>query len=197
MNKSLFFEIKDYMRSVRFYTLFIAIIFFASAGAGYIYSSAEPELSTNIMEELIKGFGELLNMSSFYLMFAIYFRNSFACLLSIGLGFFFGIAPVGIIAFNGFIVGVVVFKAMEITSFQHIVLGIIPHGIIELPMVFLSAAIGLKIGHEVTRSLLTKEGGWVNIKNEFFDGLQAFVYVVLPLLFLAAMIEAYVTSQMI
>ena len=196
INKGLFGDIKLYIHSIRFYIIFMAINFFGIATLGYVFSSSNPDLSIKMIALISQGFGELILLSSFHLMVAIFIRNSFACLLSIVLGLFFGIAPIGIISLNGFIVGVVVFVAQKEIGFVNVLLGIVPHGIIELPIVFISAAIGMKIGNEVLRTLLKTEDS-PNLKKEFFSGLQVFVYVVLPLLFVAAMIEAYITSAII
>lgn len=194
IKRTLFDDIKDYLRSIGLYIPIMAIIFFAFMYAGYIYSSFNPDFSADLIEEIAEGFKGMIDLPPFLLAFAIFFRNSSLCLITITLGLFIGIVPMGFIVFNGFLVGVVAFEAGQKMGLNYVLLGILPHGVIELPMIIICAAIGFKLGVEVMGKLFKKE---TDIKKEFFCGLQVFVYMVLPLLFVAAMIEAYITPALI
>ena len=66
---------------------------------------------------------------------------------------------------------------------------LLPHGVIEIPMILLSSAVGLRLG----RSLLDKIKGRGSLGAEVRRGLTLYVSVVLPLLLLAAVVEVYVT----
>ena len=80
-------------------------------------------------------------------MFAIFLNNAFVSLLSLVLGLALGVLPILFIAFNGYIVGVISYIVAQQKGLLFIVLALLPHGIVELPMVFLSASIGLRLGH--------------------------------------------------
>ena len=61
---------------------------------------------------------------------------------------------------------------------------ILPHGIFELPSIIISFALGIKLGMFVFAKNPSKE-----FKKRFVLGLKTFVFVILPLLVIAAIIE--------
>lgn len=123
-------------------------------------------------------------------MFAIFLNNAFLSLLFLVLGLALGVLPVLFIAFNGYIVGVIVYLIAQERGLLFILLGLLPHGILELPMVFLAAGIGLRLGHQVFSALI---GRPTQIKREFKEGLMFYFRWILPLLLVAAIIETFIT----
>lgn len=123
-------------------------------------------------------------------MFAIFLNNAFLSLLFLVLGLALGILPVLFIAFNGYVVGVIVYLIAQERGMFFILLGLLPHGILELPMVFLSAGIGLRLGYQVFSALIGKP---TQIKSEFKEGLTFYFRWILPLLLVAAIIETFIT----
>ena len=75
-----------------------------------------------------------------------------------------------------------------------LLLALLPHGIIELPMVFLAAGIGLRLGHQVLTALTGKP---TEIKREFKDGIRFYFRWIMPLLFVAAVIETFITPLLL
>ena len=69
--------------------------------------------------------------------------------------------------------------------------GVLPHGIFEIPALILSAALGLYLCRTVTAALREKKKGAVSTAVTRCG--QILVYWILPLLILAAVIETYVT----
>lgn len=69
--------------------------------------------------------------------------------------------------------------------------GVLPHGIFEIPALILSAALGLYLCKTVTAALREKKKGAVSAAVTRCG--QILVYWILPLLILAAVIETYVT----
>jgi stage II sporulation protein M len=111
-------------------------------------------------------------------------------LVSLVLGLALGILPIIFIAFNGYLVGVISNLVAQQRGVLFISLALLPHGIIELPMVFLSAGIGLRLGHQVFSALL---GRPTEIKKEFKEGLIFYFRWIVPLLFVAAIVETFIT----
>ena len=70
-----------------------------------------------------------------------------------------------------------------------------PHGVLELPAVFLGSAIGLMMGASFTRRLTAKSEN--TIGAELGQALRFFATVIVPLLLLAALVEAYVTAALL
>jgi stage II sporulation protein M len=68
---------------------------------------------------------------------------------------------------------------------------IVPHGIFELPAIFLGTSIGLKLGLHPFRRLAGKAD--TTLLSELSYGLRLFFRLILPLLLLAAAIEVFVT----
>lgn len=72
--------------------------------------------------------------------------------------------------------------------------GLLPHGIIEIPMVVISAAVGIRLGLKVIAAF---KGESVSLKEEMLTGIKFFFYWVMPLLFIAAVVETFITSAII
>lgn len=73
---------------------------------------------------------------------------------------------------------------------------IAPHGIVELPAALIATAAALRVGASLVHRNpnLTLGEGWLLALVDF---VKLFVFVVLPLLVLAALAEAYVTPQVV
>ncbi len=74
--------------------------------------------------------------------------------------------------------------------------GILPHGIFELSAIVLAAAAMLKVGAQLVTPQPDKSLGEILLLS-LADWSRIFVGIVLPLLAIAAMIEIYVTPQLI
>jgi len=73
---------------------------------------------------------------------------------------------------------------------------IVPHGIVELPAALIATAAALRVGASLVHRnpQLTLGEGWL---LAIVDFAKLFVFVVFPLLVLAALAEAYVTPQVV
>jgi stage II sporulation protein M len=103
------------------------------------------------------------------------------------IGMFFGIF-LGIVPFinsvaNGYVLG---FVASEIVSIEGIFIlwRILPHGIFELPALFLALGMGLKIG-----SFIFQKKKIYSLKYYLYNSSLVFLLFVIPLLIIAAIIE--------
>ncbi len=180
----------EYLYSLRKYILAVTVIFIAFLIIGVLVSITNPEKSTYYLELFKKTFGWITQLDPFGRMLEIFKNNAFNCLLALVLGIGLGFIPIFIIAVNGLFLGMIAEVFSTEKGILFVLAAILPHGIIELPMVFLSAAIGLRLGYEVYRLL---KGERTNLKQEFVQGLWFYLVRILPLLFVAAIIESYVT----
>ncbi|MCK5085688.1 stage II sporulation protein M, partial [Candidatus Parcubacteria bacterium] len=73
-------------------------------------------------------------------------------------------------------------------------LGILPHGIIEIPVLIVSSAIGIRIGKVAIWRLFSKKE---SLLKEFLKALKFFILVLFPLIFIAALIEAFLTALLL
>jgi len=191
MNKR---EIKKYLYQLRPYILFASVIFTLAVFIGYFVAQNFPEEVMRILEEVKKELGPLGDMTNFELFLIIFEQNVSALLLSIIFGIFLGIIPCFSVFTNGLILGIIIFEMLNEYSWEVLLVGILPHGIIEIPVLIISSAIGIKIGKIVLWKIFKRRG---SIKKEFKQALKFFLYILLPLLFLAALIEAFVTSALL
>jgi stage II sporulation protein M len=61
-------------------------------------------------------------------------------------------------------------------------------------MILISAAIGFRIGYETYRSVIGRQS---NIRQEFMRGVKFYFHWIMPLLFVAAFIETFITPLVI
>jgi stage II sporulation protein M len=74
-------------------------------------------------------------------------------------------------------------------------LSIVPHGILELSAVFLGTATGLLLGNVVLKRILRKSDA--QLRPALSRALRFYAIVILPMLLVAAMIEAFITTVII
>jgi stage II sporulation protein M len=129
---------------------------------------------------------------------SIFVNNLLATLSMIAMGTFFGIIPLSSMLINGMMLGVVLMEAAERTG-QHpltiFAATVLPHGILELPAMFLAAAFGIRLGAAVFRRILAafvperleaSREEWIGIRQR----LPVMLILLVTLLFVAAMVEA-------
>ncbi|MCK7516598.1 MAG: stage II sporulation protein M [Ignavibacteriales bacterium] len=74
--------------------------------------------------------------------------------------------------------------------------GVVPHGIFELPALMIGSAVALYMGASIVTPQTGKSMGEVIIEL-LADWVKIFLGVVVPLLAVAAVIEAYVTPGLL
>ena len=124
-------------------------------------------------------------------------NNLVASLTVMLLGVIMGIPTLlGLFSNGALLGGVMAALASEgIPVFPFILLGIVPHGIFELPAFFISAAFGLKVGYHLIFPLPGKKRGesLVTIWREYWSVFP----LILKLLVLAAILEVLVTPHLL
>jgi stage II sporulation protein M len=166
--------------------IFLAIvIFLIFALIGFFIPV--PENIKNIILDYLKELAEKTkNFSSpFDWIFFIFFNNLISSFFGIILGFFLGIYPFLSSLLNGYIVGFVSSISVSQEGFFSL-WRLFPHGIFELPALFISLGLGLKIGTFV----LEKKKGFA-FRNYLVNSLRVFIFVVFPLLLIAGIIEGF------
>lgn len=183
-------EEQSYWEKIKPYFTATVVLFFGTVLVGYWFASV---VDISLLETLRKAFSGLTGLNPLSLALFIFLNNAGKSFLAIILGILLGIAPILFVIANGIIVGVVVLEVSRIKGLEFAVAALLPHGIIEIPMVLLSAAIGIRIGRETIHKLR----GEGNISREMNLGLKFFLKYVMPLLMVAALIEAFVTPHVI
>jgi len=187
-------QIKKYLYGLKKYILFSLYVFAISTLIGYIFAQNNPVE----IREIIKNISEALlldeEMTSLQLFFFIFQNNVSKLFIILPLGIFAGIIPFFSIFTNGLILGIFTQIASQEVSWLFLIFGIMPHGIIEIPVLIVSSAIGMRIGKVAIWKLFGSKEGLI---KELAKALRFFILVLFPLLFIAAFIETYITSNIL
>jgi len=180
-------EYKDswsYLKESKNFIFFITGIFFVFALIGFFVPASEnfTKIILDFIEKLLE---QTKGMSPGELIKFIFLNNLQASFFGLIFGTVLGIFPVLATIANGYVLGFV--GAMSVEAGNIFVLWrILPHGIFELPAVFISLGLGLKLGSFIFR----KEKGKF-FRECFWSSLRVFFFVVVPLLVIAAIIEGF------
>ena len=180
---------KEYKRGFKYlskswkYILVSVVVFLIFLIIG-IFVPAPESVSSQIfiyLEQLLSQtegycFGEM-----FLFIFFNNFKSSFFGLFA---GVIFGIFSLFTSLINGYLLG---FVSNFVSSQEGagVLWRLVPHGIFELPAVFISLGLGLKLG-----SFFVRKKKIEFIKINLRESLGVFVMIVIPLLIVAAIIES-------
>lgn len=183
----------SYLKSIKPYAYTMAAIFILSSIFGYLSLFYYPEYS-QLLEGALKEFEGFTELSQFQLFLFIFLNNSVKIFFTIVLGIFLAIVPVLMVFLNGYFIGGVIYLVLARSGWATILAGLLPHGIIEIPVFILAAGMGLMIGTRAAQKLFnTIERDKYSIKEDLKNGIRIFAVVFLPLLLAAALIESYIT----
>lgn len=172
----------NYIKESREFIYSVALVFFIFAIIGFLFPPPGP-----ILEKILALIEELLektqDMSQPELISFIFFNNLQSSFFGIVLGIFLGFIPILFAISNGYLLGFVAAIAVSEGGFLTL-WRVFPHGIFELPAVFISLGLGVKLGSFIFQK--NKSGSF---KKYLFNSLRVFLLVVLPLLVVAAIIE--------
>jgi len=166
----------NYLKNSKKHIFSIICIFCFSAILGFIFYKNLSFLDI-LLEELVK---KTINLKDFELFRFIFFNNLEVSFLGFILGIFLGIFSFFMACSNGLILGYVLGKSWEITGSTNF-WKILPHGVFELPAIFISLGMGIKLGI----SVFSKN----KFKEEFKESFITFLFIVIPLLLIAGIIE--------
>lgn len=171
----------QYIKESRNFILLTVILFLSASIVALYY---QPQFLVDAIKKFIE---ELLartaNLSVWEMTIFIFSNNLKSSFFGMIFGLFFGIFPVFTSLANGYILGFIAEKTAAASGLS-ILWRIFPHGVFELPALFLSLGLGMKLGF----FMLAR-----NKKREFLrrleGSLRVFLFVILPLLVIAAIIE--------
>lgn len=172
--------------SIRKVILAALLIFLTGTVSGILYQDSFSGMMESFAA-MARGFTAHSGLS---LIIMIFLRNAFSSALSIALGFFLGIFPVlGALA-NGLIVGLVMSRIESSERITALLL-LIPHGIFELPAMFISWGLGIWKG---ITPFATVAG--MPFQETQVRPWKIYFLVIVPLLLIAAVIEGTMIGAM-
>ncbi|MBU7014303.1 MAG: stage II sporulation protein M [Theionarchaea archaeon] len=201
-------DIKVILHSLRVYVVLASLFLLLGFVAGIFLQEAFKGLAQTIFEELAREAEKIQSIPSHYQVLVIFGNNSRVTALSgivsgiIAPFFLVGVlVPPVVMGMNGFILGFA--PGLVGMSWSDFMIAIAPHGIFEIPALVLSAAVGLKFAISVLQAcigyLFPPPG--VKAMEAFLDRIRPGWYslklfaLIIPLLVVAAFVEAYVTPQ--
>ena len=188
-------ERREYLLRLRPYLKTSLVIFGIGVVIGLMINSHFPELADHFQSSLV-GFVKIFQgLPRLQLAGAIFLNNTAKTLLAIVLGSLVGVVPGFFLFVNGIVLGLVVPLSVQSRGIWMSLVSIVPHGVLELPAVFLGTSIGLMLGTHTVKSIFT--GTETTLGAELIRSLKFFCTVILPLLLIAAFVEAFLTSALV
>lgn len=191
--------------SIRNALIWSVILFVAGIGAGWVSTGPLQDILLNQiggLQEVSRQLEQSGNVQWNFFIF-IFFNNAIKSVLVIYAGISFGILPVIFLVINGMVIGFLVHITTDngASLFDIVVKGLLPHGIIEIPVIIIACAFGLKFGGLASRSLIelgsAKRQGLGKQWETFLKRTITASCWVIILLFIAAIIESTITFSIV
>lgn len=183
------------MKNLKKEILITTLVFLA--GIILCYLALDMEKATKIMKEFMNVKKDIVLSSGQISAILLFKNNVIACLIMFLSGIVpFLFLPLFSIFLNGSVIGAV-FKMTALAGgnvLDLFIRGILPHGIFEIPALILGASFGLKLCITVIRKIIGKDAEVLSTIKEL---IKKFVTIVVPLLLVAAGVEAFVTPLLL
>ncbi len=185
---------RTYLGRLRAELGFASLVALVALLSGYWFGWAGSSQASALIDEVAARLGALAGGSALETFLGIFGNNLNIDLGMVALGFLGGVIPFAVLAVNAFVIGLFAAYFTQLGLGPAFLLGILPHGIIEIPCLVLSAAVGLRLGAVAWRKLLGRGG---ELTEELAEGLHFAVCVILPLTFAAALVETLITPLLL
>ena len=157
-------------------------LFFFFVLVGY-FIPAPKFLYDTIMDFIKQIIEQTSGMSQLELIKFIISNNVESTFIGILSGIVFGIFPVISVMANGYMLGFVSLMSVKADGFLTL-WRLFPHGIFELPAIFISLGLGIKMGTFIFQKKKLK-----SFADYFIKSLKVFLLIIIPLLIIAGIIE--------
>ena len=184
--KKQFTEAISYIKEIKKFIYASIIFFVVSAILGYIFRDD----LTFINELLLQILEKTKGLNTPEMIFFILQNNLLSAILAITIGVLFGIFPIINTISNGVVLGYVFGIASDLNGLS-VIFQILPHGIFELPAIFISFGMGIKLGFTL---FLNKKKRMKEFRRRFYSTANTLLMIVIPLLIIAAAIEGLLIS---
>jgi len=175
--QSMFEESISYLKESMIYFYIVVGLFLFSALIGFMF----PE-NFVFFDELLKELAEkTTGLGHGELTWFIFQNNVLSSFFGLIFGVFLGIFSLMGILVNGLLLGYVYAKASAISGLG-VIWMLVPHGIFELPAVFISLGLGIKFGIESVRSYFIEYGK--NEKMKILGLISLILFFTVPFIFI-------------
>jgi stage II sporulation protein M len=174
--------------------IFTCVLFAASVAAGVAITVGDPAAGQQLLELFREAIlGQVLDSSAPVLAATLFLNNLQACVIMFFGGASFGLLTALVIISNGVIIGSVVELVRQQQGGLYIAAALVPHGIFEIPAFIISGTLGFLLAW----SLWNEWNGKADAAADATRMGRTFLLYVLPLVFLAAVTEAFITPAII
>ena len=180
--KKLFLDSLDHIKKIRKFVWIIVLFFILFAFIGFSFPVPDV-ISQRVSEFVQQLLSQTKGLDFFGLFNFIFWNNLKVSFFGMILGIFFGVFPIITIIANGYLLGIVSSAVVKQESF-FVLWRLLPHGIFELPAIFISLAFGLEIG-----MFVFEKNKLAFLKRSLRESLSSFLVIIIPLLIIAALIE--------
>ncbi|MFH1451936.1 MAG: stage II sporulation protein M [archaeon] len=179
-------ECWKYFIKIRWYLIFTLSIFCLLFIIGFLF----PVFFREEIFDFVKKLEEILGgKNTLELIGYIIYNNLKASFLAVLLGVCLGIIPLVILVVNGYLLGFVAREAVNANGIL-VLWRLVPHGIFEFPAILFSIGIGFKIGSIFFNGSVRKD-----LRRNLIEGFRFFIFVVIPLLIVAGIIEGILVGN--
>lgn len=190
-------------KNVKHYFIFTILLFAVGIWIGASSSVLEPFLQQQLegLEELASA-AENADNQALALFGFIFINNAIKAVAIVFIGLISALIPVLFVLINGMVLGYL-FASIHASGeniLPILIKGILPHGIIELPVILLASAYGIRMGMLLLLWIVSVGEKRMHKKQAFYDliRLSGFlsIFIVFSLL-IAALIEATITPWLL
>lgn len=175
-------------------TILAAVFFAVSVGLGAVTVVSDPAVGEELMALFAEQVaGQILSDSPAILAWNLFLNNLSTCLLLFLGGASFGVVTLLILSVNGLLIGAVTELVREQQGLAFIAAALVPHGIFEIPAFLIAGGLGLLLGQE----LLAEWRGGGDAAARAANLSRLFLRIVVPLLAVAAVVEAFITPAIL
>lgn len=182
-----------FLKEIRKPLVFITIIFVLSLWLGYYSGQLHPAEAKALIAKLSEDLGNLKKINPVAMFLFIFANNAVKSFAMSLLGMFFGVTPLIFIIVNGLLIGVTASVIVAEKGMEFLLMGTIPHGVLEVPAFLIAAAIGLRLGRRYYRSLRYRDP----FRPFFSRSAREMFRIVVPMLIVASFIETFITSLLL
>jgi stage II sporulation protein M len=170
------------------------LLFFTTVMVGWVGSAENPTLGRELITLFEKEVaGQIDGKNPVDMCLKIFFNNLEACILLFLGGASFGVLTIVILGLNGIVIGSITEIVSKDHSAMFVAAAILPHGIFEIPAFILAGALGILLAQTLVAEWYGREDTAVAARR--FG--RFFILYILPLVALAAFVEAFITPVVI
>lgn len=164
-------------------------VFVTALLLGYQLADISPNMAGLLVDQLREKFSPLADASPLRIFGYIFVNNTLIDLGMILSFFLFGLAPFFILFSNGVMIGIVISAFGKEQGLAETTTLLIPHGILEIPAFLIAAGTGIWLSVQFAKRIFKKQA----FRDPFTMAVKVFFLVIVPLNFLAAFVETYIT----